>query len=55
MAKYKVTKVPLMDIETKKPLKIGDVLERTVKDVEEFEKVNGKGYLERLEEKTPKK
>lgn len=55
MARYKVTKVPLTNLETKKPLKLGDVLERAVKDVEEFEKVNGKGYLERLEEKTPKK
>ena len=55
MAKYKVTKVPLTDLQTKKRLAIGDIVERNVKDVEAFEKANGKGYLKRVEEKTPKK
>ena len=55
MAKFKVIKTPLTDLKAKKRLKIGDVLDRTIKEVEEFEAVNGKGYLERVEEEAPKK
>lgn len=55
MAKFKVIKTPLTDLKAKKRLKIGDVLDRTIKEVEEFEAENGKGYLERVEEEAPKK
>lgn len=55
MAKYKVKKTPLMDYKTKKPLNVGDVIERNVKDVESFEKRFGKDYLERVEENEEKK
>lgn len=55
MAKYKVTRVPLNDNEKDKPLKIGDVIERKVKEVESFEKKFGGGYLERVEEESKKK
>ena len=55
MAKFKVTKVPLTDFKANKRLKLGDVIDRTIKEVEEFESENGKGYLERVEEEAPKK
>lgn len=55
MAKYKVIKVPLNDNEEDKPLKLGDVIERKVKEVEVFEKKFGKDYLERVEEESNKK
>lgn len=48
MAKYKVVK-PLIDLETGQPIKVGSFIERTVKEVEAFEK-NHVGYLERVEE-----
>ena len=54
MALYKVKKVPLKDLKEDKQLQIDDVIERNVKDVEQFEKKFGKEYLERVEE-TPKK
>ena len=54
MALYKVKKVPLKDLSKNKQLEIGDVIERNVKDVEQFEKKFDKEYLERVEE-TPKK
>lgn len=50
MALYKVKKVPLQDLEKNKSLKVGDVIERTVKDVDEFEKKFGNEYLERVKE-----
>ena len=55
MALYKVTKVPLKDLNENKQLEIGDVIERNVKDVEQFEKKFGKDYLERVEEAPKKK
>ena len=55
MALYKVKKVPLKDLSKNKQLEIGDVIERNVKDVEQFEKKFGKEYLERVEEAPKKK
>ena len=55
MALYKVTKVPLKDLNENKQLEIGDVIERNVKDVEQFEKKFGEHYLERVEEAPKKK
>ena len=52
MAKFKVLK-PLPDLQTGKLLQVGDVIERTVKEVELFEKDN-KGYLERVTENNKK-
>ena len=52
MAKFKVLK-PLMDLQTRRPLQVGDVIERTVKEVELFEK-DKKGYLERVAENNKK-
>ena len=52
MAKYKVLK-PLMDLQTGLPLQVGAVIERTVKEVELFEKGN-EGYLKRVTEKNKK-
>ncbi len=52
MAKFKVLK-PLMDLQTGRPLQVGDVIERTVKEVELFEKSN-EGYLKRVAENNKK-
>ena len=49
MAKYKVLK-PIRDLKQDKMLEVGDVVELTVKRVEESEKAFGTGYLERIEE-----
>lgn len=54
MAKYKVKKTPLTDNKKKEPLKVGDVIERNVKDVESFENKFGKEYLERVDDKEEK-
>ncbi|AAU85088.1 hypothetical protein BCBBV1cgp41 [Bacillus phage BCASJ1c] len=51
MAKYKVTKVPLNDKNTGKPLKKGDVVERLVKEMDEFEGKHGTEYFERIDNK----
>lgn len=52
MAKFKVLK-PLLDLQTGRPLQVGDVIERTVKEVELFEKDN-EGYLKRVTENNKK-
>lgn len=51
MALYKVTKTPLKNLDTNQMLKQGDVIDRKVKDVEEFEKKHGDSYLQRVDEK----
>ncbi|MCM3618746.1 hypothetical protein M3936_14235 [Sutcliffiella horikoshii] len=54
MAKYKVIKVPLNDKNTGKPLKKGDVVERLVKEMDEFEGKYGTEYFERIDKKEDK-
>lgn len=54
MALYKVKKTPLKDNTKKEPLKVGDIIERTVKDVKAFENKFGKEYLERVDDKEEK-
>ena len=51
MAEYRVKKVPLRDLKEDEPLKKGDVITRTVKEIDEFEKNNGTDYLERIDKK----
>ena len=51
MAEYRVKKVPLRDLKEDKPLKISDVITRTVKEIDEFEKKHGEDYLERIDNK----
>lgn len=51
MAEYRVKKVPLRDLKEDKPLKKGDVITRTVKEIEKFEKERGNDYLERIDNK----
>lgn len=50
MAQYKVLK-PIKDIEKDKMLEVGDVVELTVKRVEDSEKKHGTGFLERIDKK----
>lgn len=50
--KFKVLRVPLTDTKANKALVIGDVIERTAKEIEEFEKKYGQGYLEKIEVKS---
>ena len=42
-----------MDLQTGRPLQVGAVIERTVKEVDSFEKVN-EGYLKRVTENNKK-
>lgn len=49
MAKFKVKK-QLKNKKTGEPIKVGTVIDRLVKEVDEFEKVHGKDYLERVKE-----
>lgn len=51
MAEYEVKKTPLQDLVEEKPLKKGDVITRTVKEIEKFEKKYGTDYLERIDNK----
>ena len=51
MAKFKVTKTPLKDSKTKRRFELGEVIDRTLKQVAEFEKEHGTGYLERVDVK----
>lgn len=48
MAEYRVKKVPLRDLKEDKPLEISDVITRTIKEIDEFEKKYGTDYLERI-------
>ncbi|WPC08006.1 hypothetical protein [Globicatella sp. PHS-GS-PNBC-21-1553] len=54
MAKFKVLK-ELNNAKGKGKLKVGDIIERTVAEVEVFEKTWGKDYVERVVEPKPKK
>ena len=49
MAKYEVLK-RVKDKKSGKPIEVGSVIERTVKEIAAFEKQHGKDYLKRIEE-----
>lgn len=49
MAKFKVLK-PIRDKEQDKMLKVGEVVELTVKRVDEAHKRHGEGYFKRINE-----
>ena len=51
MAEYEVKKTPLRDLVEEKPLEKGDVITRTVKEIDKFEKKYGTDYLERIDNK----
>lgn len=51
MAEYKVIKTPFRDLKEDKQLKKGDVITRTVKEIDKFEKKYGTDYLERIDNK----
>lgn len=50
--KFRVLKVPLTDTKANKALVVGDIIDRTAKEIEEFEKKHGQGYLEKVENKS---